>query len=145
MWTYQRPRPLANAVAAVWQGEAWDCKDCLVNFGTSRVAHRPQGAVFSNSIMKSTEVLLPSAQCTMILCKNRYPKHLSTAEKSVCGTNNHVKSEMLSNTQTDRQTDRQTRRPSPRCACAPRVTAACGKFTDFSILDLHDTPACWGG
>ena len=30
----------------------------------------------------------------------------------VCGTNNHVKSELLSNTQTDRQTDTQTHRPS---------------------------------
>ena len=43
----------------------------------------------------------------------------SAAEKVsiVCGTNNHVQSEMLSN----RHTDTQTKYCNPRCACAPRV------------------------
>ena len=42
----------------------------------------------------------------------------SAAEKVsiVCGTNNHVKSEMLSN----RHTDTQTKYRNPRCACVPR-------------------------
>ena len=47
----------------------------------------------------------------------------SAAEKVsiVCGTNNHVQSEMLSNRHTDTQTDTQTKYCNPRCACAPRV------------------------
>ena len=45
----------------------------------------------------------------------------SAAEKVsiVCGTNNRVKSEMLSNRHT--HTDTQTKYRNPRCACAPRV------------------------
>ena len=53
----------------------------------------------------------------------------SAAEKVsiVCGTNKHVKSEMLSNrhththTDTHTDTDTQTKYHNPRCACAPRV------------------------
>ena len=40
----------------------------------------------------------------------------------VCGTNKHVKSEVLSNRHT--HTDTQTKYCNPRCACEPRVNKA---------------------
>ena len=48
---------------------------------------------------------------------NFRPSFAAEKVSIVCGTNNHVKSEMLSN----RHTDRQTKYCNPRCACTPRV------------------------
>ena len=47
----------------------------------------------------------------------------SAAERvsTVCGTNNHVKSEMLSNRHTHEHTATQIKYCSSRCACVPRV------------------------
>ena len=52
---------------------------------------------------------------------NFRPSSAAVKVSIVCGTNNHVKSEMLSNAHTHTHTDTQTKYCNPRCACAPRV------------------------
>ena len=62
------------------------------------------------------------SSCETKYFQRKYFQPSSAAEVSiVCGTNNHVKSEMLSNTQTHRHTQTQTKYCNPRCACTPRV------------------------
>ena len=62
----------------------------------------------------------------------------SAAEKIsiVCGTNNPVKSEMLSNRHTHTHTDTQTKYCNPRCASAPRVNYNSVYFTGVSVITV---------